>query len=188
MLVCNAHHLLERNLFMATPVLPARAPRLLFVGVTSLALFLPLLSGCGTAGRLREHIRARDYRAVAAAREQKPAASPLPNVPDMPGWTADTGMALEFARENSLRTIIFIRRDGHPASIRSRDVLLSPEVQEAIGDSMRVSFDLAENGSEAARLRVEDAPALVILDSAGTPVARRVGPISKKLVLEALRF
>lgn len=155
--------------------------RLSGIGLCVAAL---MLGGCGTS--LREHVRARDFRSVRAAEEPRPAASPLPNVPDMPGWTSDLGTALEFARENSRRTIVFVQQSGHPASERAKEILTSSEVENALGRDLKVAVDASE-GADLSRLSVQETPALVVLDSAGAPVAQRTGSMSKKVILSALR-
>lgn len=144
-----------------------------------------MLSGCG--GTVTEFVRERDFRNVRATAEVRPAASPLPNVPDMPGWTTDLGSALEFARENGRRTIVFVQQAGHPASERAKAVLTSRAVEDASNQDMRVAFDITAGAGDAGRVGVNEAPALVILDSTGNPVAQRTGSLSQKGVLAALR-
>lgn len=158
-----------------------------WMGYIGMFLLTAILFGCAPAGNLRQFIRARDYRSVNQAQQPRPAASPLPNVFDMPGWTEDAGMASDFARENSRRSVVFVRRSGQQASARSRDALLSAEANDAMGDAMRIVIDLDRNPADAARYGVHEAPALVILDPAGNPVARRVGSVSKSTVVSALR-
>lgn len=152
---------------------------------TALLALAALLSGCG--GQLTEYIRARDFRNVRAASEPMPAASPFPNVPDMEGWTTDLSAALEFARENGRRTVVFVQRPGHPASERAKTILTTQSVDDALGQDMRVAIDITRSAADAARVGVDDAPALVILDSAGNPVAQRTGALTRSGVLAALR-
>ena len=155
------------------------------VRFTSLLALAAMLSGCG--GNVVEYIRARDFRNVRAANEPKPAASPFPNVPDMEGWTTELSAALEFARENGRRTVVFVQHPGHPASERAKTILTTQSVDDAVGQDMRVAIDITRSPEDAARVGVSDAPALVILDSMGNPVSLLTGTLTRSGVLAALR-
>lgn len=146
------------------------------------------------AGKVTDFIRGRDYRAVKARNRQyaaPPPASPLPNVPDMPGWSTDLKSAEAFARHNGKRVFVLLSpgREGPGTSAApERAALSAPAVVGAMGENCRIALSLERAPAPLARAASRvDGPALVVLSPDGSLGPARPAPVSAKAAIEAIR-
>ncbi len=152
---------------------------LMQMGCTVVAALI--LAGCS---EVRSHIRQYDFRTMrrAAARE-KAVPSPVADVLDMSGWTSDFDGAVAFARTNGQRTIVlFYGPDANSSKAKQN----AESVARRASNVQKVALDFGKKQGIAARLGVEKAPAIVVLDPSGRIVAKEVGPLTKDRIAAAL--
>ncbi|MGB9690631.1 MAG: TlpA family protein disulfide reductase [Candidatus Sumerlaeaceae bacterium] len=139
-----------------------------------LAAAVTVLVGCSG---VREHVRQYDFRSMRrAASREKAVASPVADVLDMSGWTSDFDGATAFARVNGQRTVVLFYGSG-TSSAKAKQAAES--VARRATNLQKVALDIQKKKGIAARLGVEKAPAIVVLDPSGRVVAKEEGNLSK---------
>jgi hypothetical protein len=137
---------------------------------------------------IKEHIRSKDFRHREAAYRPTGVPSPVADVADMPGWTTDADGAIAFAKENQQRTIVFVSAGNSASTQAAKKALTDPSVDSALGsNTQRVTVDSSNPPGSAARFGVQNGPAVVVLSSAGVPVANLTGKITKSKVLDLVK-
>lgn len=134
---------------------------------------------------VRQHVRQYDYRTLRRAQARaKAVASPVADILDMPTWTSDYDAAVAFAGVNGQRTVVFFYEPNHAASEKAKTVVVRTVGTRS--DLQKVALPLPSKKAIAARLGVERAPAIVVLDASGRVLTREVGNLDKATVAGAL--
>ncbi len=159
------------------------AQRLVAIGVAAGSMLMVV--GCSDG--IRQHIREKDFRSKNTVNPALAASpSPIANVADMPGWTTDIDGSNAFARENGLKTVVFVQQGESPASRAMKTALNADQIRSALEGVEKITFDAQSAPELAARYQVE-APAVVVLDGTGNAVGQQAGKLNRAALLAAVR-
>lgn len=143
-----------------------------------------VIAGCSQG--VRQHIRQYDFREMNRAETKRMAApSPIADVFDMPGWSSDLEGAVTFAGTNGYKTAVFVYREDNAATAKAKTSLNA--ISGRFGTTQRVAVDANRNPGVISRLGLQRMPALVVLDPAGSVIARESGGLNKSQVVTLIQ-
>ncbi|MCX7019237.1 MAG: thioredoxin family protein [bacterium] len=151
--------------------------------ILALSLGVVILSGCNTA--VQRHIRERDFRNI--RRMERYNVPPPADAAGLPGWTTNMSHAAVYANRNNFRTAVFFYRNGEAVSDRVKSALRSSEGRTAASRVVAVAIDVDASPQVAARFKVKETPALLLIDPSGKTLASHAGPMTKSQAVNILQ-
>ena len=158
-----------------------------YSGILKSTVLLCVVFSITACAGTRDYIRSKDFRDDSPANRVTGTPSPIANVHDMPGWTTDVDSAIAFATENPQKTVLFVQRNGDPATEKLKGDLNSAEAEKALADKQKVTLNIDTAPGAVGRFGISQAPAVVMIGPGGIPESQKTGSISKSELVKYLK-